>query len=394
MKYNFDQIIDRKNTNSTKWEPEVLEEMFGTSDVLPFWVADMDFKVAQPIIDAVVERAKHGIYGYAVRTDSYFDAIINWTSNRFGWEIEKDWIEYTPGVVPAINFILQTLGKSGDKVLIQEPVYYPFKRSIVNNGLEPVINLLKNNNGKYEINFEDFEEKIKDPDTKFFILCNPHNPVGRIWSREDLIKIGNLCLENNVFVIADEIHNDLVYSGNSHTIFASINEDFAMNSITCTAPSKTFNLAGMQASNIIIPDSKIMEEYRKTIEKHNIGGQNPLSIVALEAAYNYGEEWLEELLVYLEGNIEFISDYLEKHLPKARFKKPEATYLAWIDLREYETNGERLEKIIIEKGKVAFDGGSWFGEGGQGFVRVNFACPRNLLKEGLSRMVKAVKNIG
>ena len=393
MEYNFDQIIDRKNTNSAKWEPEVLEEMFGNSDVLPFWVADMDFKVAQPIEDAVVERAKHGIYGYAVRTDSYFDAVINWTSRRFGWEIERDWIEYTPGVVPAINFILQTLGKPGDKVLIQEPVYYPFKRSIINNGLEPVVNLLKEDDGKYEIDFEDFEEKIKDLDTKFFILCNPHNPVGRIWSREDLIKIGNLCLENNVFIIADEIHNDLVYSGNTHTIFASINSDFAMNSITCTAPSKTFNLAGMQASNIIIPDSKIMEEYRKTIEKHNIGGQNPLSIVALEAAYNYGGKWLEELLVYLEGNIEFISEYLEKHLPKAKFTKPEATYLAWIDLREYESNGEKLEKTIFEKGKVAFDGGTWFGQGGEGFVRINFACPRSLLKEGLDRLVKAIESL-
>ncbi|HSH36201.1 MalY/PatB family protein [Schnuerera sp.] len=393
MKYNFDQIINRENTNSTKWDPDTLKEMFGTSDILPFWVADMDFKVADPIVDAVVKRAEHGIYGYATRTDSYFDAIINWTRNRFKWDIEKEWIEYTPGVVPAINFILQAFTKPGDKVLIQEPVYYPFKRSINNNNLKVVNSPLKYDGEKYEIDFVDLEEKIKDQDIKIFILCNPHNPVGKVWDKEDLIKIGNLCLENDVLVVSDEIHNDLVYSGNTHTMFASISEKFAMNSITCTAPSKTFNLAGMQASNIIIPNPKLMEEYRQVLEKHNISGQNPLSIVALEAAYNYGEEWLEELLIYLEGNIEFIFNYLIEHLPKAKFIKPEGTYLAWVDLREYEMNGERLEKTIIEKGKVAFDGGTWFGENGEGFIRINFACPRSLLEEGLSRLVNAVNRL-
>ena len=391
MLFRSDEIIDRKGTNSAKWEPEALKEMFGASDVLPFWVADMDFRIAQPIIDAVVERAKHGIYGYGIRTDSYFDAIINWTSKRFGWNIEKEWIEYTPGVVPAINYILQAFTQPGDKVLIQEPVYYPFKNSIINNNLQVVNSPLKCNGEKYEMDFQDFEEKIKDPELKAFILCNPHNPVGRVWDKEDLIRIGNLCLENDVLVISDEIHNDLVYSGNTHTMFASISEEFAMNSITCTATSKTFNLAGMQSSNIIIPNPKLMEEYRKVLERHNIGGQNPLSIVAIEAAYNYGEEWLEELLTYLEGNIDFMETYLKKHLPKAKLIKPEATYLAWVDLRAYETNGEKLEKTIIEKGKVAFDGGTWFGEGGEGFVRINFACPRNLLEEGLDRMVRAIK---
>lgn len=393
MKYNFDEIINRKNTNSVKWNPETLEEMFGTSNVLPFWVADMDFKVAQPIIDAVVERAQHGIYGYATRTDSYFDAIINWTSKRFGWNIKKEWIEYTPGVVPAINYILQAFTQPGDKVLIQEPVYYPFKNSIINNTRQVLNNPLRYNGEKYEFDFQDFEEKIKEPEVKVFILCNPHNPIGKAWDKEDLIKIGNICLENNVLVISDEIHNDLVYTGNSHTMFPLINEEFAMNSITCTAPSKTFNLAGMQASNIIIPNPKLMDEYRKVLERHSIGGQNPLSIVAVEAAYNQGEEWLEELLVYLEDNIEFMLDYLSKHLPKAKIIKPGATYLAWIDLKEYETDGERLEKTLIEKGKVALDGGTWFGQGGEGFVRMNFACPRSLLEEGLDRVVEGVRSL-
>lgn len=390
MKYNFDQVIDRAGTNSSKWDPDVLEEMFGEPEAMPFWVADMDFKAAQPIIDAVVKRAEHGIYGYSKRTDSYFEAIVNWTRKRFGWEIKKEWIEYTPGVVPAVNYIIQAFCKPGDKVIIQQPVYYPFKNAIENNGCHMVNNGLKFNGEYYEIDFEDFEEKAKDPKVKMFILCSPHNPVSRLWTEEELLKLGQICLENDILVIADEIHNDLVYSGYKHIMFASLKEEFAMNSITCTAPSKTFNLAGMQASNIIIPNPKLMEGFRRTLERNSIGGQNPLSIVALEAAYNEGEEWLEQLLEYLEGNIEFIHEYLAKYLPKAKLIKPEATYLGWIDLRAYEEDGEKLEKLLAHEGKVALDGGTWFGEGGAGFMRLNYACPRTLLEEGLKRICTAI----
>lgn len=392
MKYDFDQLIDRSGTNSTKWNPETLEEMFGDPDILPFWVADMDFKTAQPIIDAIVKRAEHGIYGYSKREDSYYQAIIDWTKNRFGWEVKKEWIEYTPGVVPAINYLLQTYCKPGDKVIIQEPVYYPFKNAILNNGCQVSNNKLKFDGERYEIDFEDFEEKAKDPKVKMFILCSPHNPVSRLWTEEELTRLGEICLENDVLVIADEIHNDLVFPEYKHVMFAAINEDFAMNSITCTAPSKTFNLAGMQASNIIIPNPKLMEEFKRTLERNNVGGQNPLSIVAAEAAYTQGEEWLEQLLEYLQGNVDFIKEYLKEHLPKANMLDVEATYLAWIDLREYESDGEKLEKLIIEKGKVALDGGTWFGEGGDGFVRLNFACPRSLLEKALDGIAKALKD--
>lgn len=393
MQYNFDEVIDRSGTNSTKWDKATLEEKFDEPNALPFWVADMDFKAAQPIIDAIIERTEHGIFGYSTRTDSYYDAIINWTKKRFGWEIDKRWIEYTPGVVPAINFFVQAYCEIGDKVLIQQPVYYPFSDAIKNNGCSLVNSELIYNGETYEIDFQDFERKAKDPKVKMFILCNPHNPISRVWKKKELIKLGKICIENNILVISDEIHNDLIYPKYKHIMFASISNEFALNSITCTAPSKTFNLAGLQASNIIIPNKKIMEEFREILLKNNIGAQSPLSMTALEAAYNYGEEWLEQLLEYLEGNISFIKEYLKIHLPKAKLIEPQATYLGWIDLREYESNGEKLEKTIIEKGKVAFDGGTWFGSGGAGFMRINYACPRVLLEEGLQRLCKSLNEI-
>lgn len=393
MKYNFDEVIDRIGTDSIKWDPATLKQFFGEEGVLPLWVADMDFKAAEPIINKLRERVDHGIYGYSARPDSYYESIVNWTKRRFGWDIKKEWIEFTPGIVPAINYLVQALCMPGDKILIQEPVYYPFAKSIENNGCHVVVNQLEFNGEEYHIDFADFEEKVKDPKVKMFILCSPHNPVSRVWTEEELIKMGELCLANDVLVISDEIHNDLVYSGYKHIMFASLSEEFAKNSVTCTAPSKTFNLAGMQASNIIIPNKEIMNKYREQLERHNISIQNPFSIIALEAAYNEGEEWLEELLQYLEGNIKFIKEYLEKYLPKAKLISTQATYLGWIDLREYETDGEKLEKIVVKEGKVGLDGGTWFGKGGAGFMRLNFACPRTLLEEGLSRLCKAVNTI-
>lgn len=386
MIYDFDKVVDRKNTNSKKWDPETLEEMFGESDALPLWVADMEFEVAKPIKDAVLKTAEHGIYGYSKRPDSYFDAIINWTKKRFDWKIKKEWIVFTPGIVPAVNYIIQGFCKKGDNVLIQEPVYYPFAKSIKNNGCNVINNPLKFNGEEYEIDFDDFEYKIKNENIKIFILCSPHNPISRVWRKEELKKMGEICLENNVLIVADEIHNDLVYSQYKHTIFGSLGEELAMNSIICTAPSKTFNLAGMQASNIIIPNEKYRQIYENILEKNHVGGQNPLSIAAVEAAYKEGEEWLDQLIDYLQSNIKVIEDHLKENLPKAKLIKPEATYLGWIDLREYETNGEVLEKLISTEGKLALNGGTWFGKGGDGFVRINYACSKSLLKEGLSRL--------
>lgn len=390
MKYDLEQIIDRTGTNSMKWEGEKLIQKFGRGDVLSFWVADMEFKVAEPIIEALRKRVEHGIYGYSMRPDSYYNAIIDWTKTRFGWEIKKEWIDVTPGIVPAINYVIQTFCKPGEKVLIQQPVYYPFGQAIENNGVYIVNNPLVFNGESYDIDFDDFEKKAKDPKVTLFILCSPHNPVSRVWTKEELEKVGKICLDNNVLVVADEIHNDLIFSGATHTMFASINEEFAANSITCTAPSKTFNLAGLQTSNIIIPNEKLRIKFQQTLERLAIGDQNPLSIVAVEAAYREGGEWLEQVLSYLEGNIEFINSYLEKNLPDAKLIKPQATYLGWLDLRSYEENGAKLEKIIIEEAKLGLDGGTWFGPEGAGFMRINYACSRILLEKGLERLCNAL----
>ena len=393
MKYNFDEVIDRSGTGAMKWDPDNLKLMFGHEDVLPFWIADMDFEVAEPIVEALRKRVEHKIYGYTGRTQSYYDSIVNWTKRRFGWDIKREWIEYTPGIVPAINYLVQAFCAPGDKVLIQQHVYYPFANAIRNNGCQVVVNTLKHVGDSYEIDFDDFEEKVKDPRVKMFVLCSPHNPVSRVWTEEELTKIGELCLANDVLVISDEIHNDLVYSGHKHIMFGAIKEEFAQNSVTCTAPSKTFNLAGMTSSNIIIPNRDIMAKFREQLERNCVTLQSPLSMVAVEAAYNEGEEWLEQLLSYLEGNIKFMKEYLGEHLPKAKLIDVQATYLAWLDLRDYETDGEKLQDWITKEGKVALDGGTWFGEGGSGFVRINFACPIELLEEGLSRICKAVNSI-
>ena len=390
MKYNFDEIIDRSGTNSSKWEPEVLKELFGEPDLMPFWVADMDFKVAEPIVEAIVKAAQHGIYGYSNRPASYYQAIIDWTERRFGWKLEKEWIEYTPGIVPAVNYAIQAFCMPGDNVLIQQPVYYPFANAINNNGCHVVSNDLIFDGEKYNMDIKDLEEKLKDPKTTMMILCSPHNPVSRIWSREELKKVAQLCLENEVLLISDEIHNDLVFSGYKHTIFGLVGDEYLNNLIVCTAPSKTFNMAGMQSSNVIIPNSSLMRRFRRVLERNSIGSQNPLSIVSLEAAYNHGEEWLEQLLEYLEGNIQFIDEYMKNNIPKARMIKPQATYLAWIDFSAYVDEGSKIEELMAKKGKIAMDGGTWFGSQGAGFMRLNFACPRELLRQGLDRMKLAI----
>ena len=390
MKYNFDEIIDRSGTNSSKWEPEVLKELFGEPDLMPFWVADMDFKVAEPIVEAIVKAAQHGIYGYSNRPASYYQAIIDWTERRFGWKLEKEWIEYTPGIVPAVNYAIQAFCMPGDNVLIQQPVYYPFANAINNNGCHVVSNDLIFDGEKYNMDIKDLEEKLKDPKTTMMILCSPHNPVSRIWSREELKKVAQLCLENEVLLISDEIHNDLVFSGYKHTIFGLVGDEYLNNLIVCTAPSKTFNMAGMQSSNVIIPNSSLMRRFRRVLERNSIGSQNPLSIVSLEAAYKHGEEWLEQLLEYLEGNIQFIDEYMKNNIPKARMIKPQATYLAWIDFSAYVDEGSKIEELMAKKGKIAMDGGTWFGSQGAGFMRLNFACPRELLRQGLDRMKLAI----
>lgn len=392
MKYNFDEIVNRKNTNSVKWNPNFVKATFDDEGILPLWIADMDFKCPQPVIDAVLKTAREGIYGYSDRTESYYEAVIHWHQKRKNWIIDKNWILFSPGIVPALYYAVQTLCHPGDKVVIQTPVYYPFLSAITDNGYHPVFNQLILKDEKYIMDFEDLNEKVKDPKVKMLILCSPHNPVGRVWAKEELKKLGDICIENNVLVVSDEIHSDLVYKGSVHIPFASISDSFAQNSIICTAPSKTFNMAGLHMSNIIIPNTLIRQEFSNTLEKTTNKFPNIFGIEACTTAYEYGEEWLEQLLSYLEDNLDFIKHFIKERLPNVKLIQPEATYLAWLDFSAVESDIHKLEKLIQRKAKVALDEGYVFGKGGEGFERINFACPRSILEEALKRIEAAVNS--
>ena len=386
MKYNFDEIISRRNTNCIKWDR-------GEVDVLPMWVADMDFKAAQPIIDAMKEKLDSGIFGYTMHPDTYYNAIISWWDRRHGFKIKKDWVVFCPGIVPALSYLVRALTSHGDKVLLQSPVYYPFYRVITNNGCEVVDNPLKLVGEKYEIDFEDLESKASDPKVKLMLLCSPHNPVGRVWTKEELVKIGDICEKHQVLVIADEIHCDLVYKGYKHIPFAQINESFLMNSITCTAPSKTFNLAGLQVSNLIIPSRSLRMKFKQILEINEIAEPNVFSVDALIAAYNEGEEWLTQLIKYLEGNLKYLIGFIESNIPNLKVIKTEGTYLVWVDCRALGMSSKELDVLFTKNARVWFNNGSTFGLNGEGFVRINIACPRELLKEGLERAKRVISDL-
>ena len=391
MKYNFDKVVNRFNTESIKWD--IIEEKYGHKDVIPMWVADMDFEVAKPISEAIKKRASHEIYGYTLKGDSYYEAVINWMDKHHNWHIKKEWINYTPGVVPALNYIIRTYANSGDEIIIQTPVYHPFYSSVKNNGCIIVENPLIYENGSCKMDYEDLKKKITHR-TKILVLCNPHNPVGRVWSKDELIKLGQICIENNILVVSDEIHFDLIYKGNEHTVFASISEEFAQNSVICTAPSKTFNSAGLQVSNIIIPNKKLRNLYNITLE-NNAGNEiNSFAAVALEAAYNEGEEWLQQLLLYLGENLNFLMQYFEERIPKIKVIKPEGTYLVWIDCLALNMSPSELEEFFVKKVKVGFNDGILFGAEGARFQRINIACSRSVLKEALERIEREINKGG
>jgi cysteine-S-conjugate beta-lyase len=388
MKYEFHKEINRLNTASEKWDE--VENLFGDKDILPMWVADMDFKVPEPVIEAIKERAEHGIFGYTARTESYFDAVINWMKRRHNWKVEKEWICHSPGVVPALSIIVQAFTNPGDKIIIQPPVYYPFTHVIERHGRKIVSNPLKFEDGQYRMDYDDLEDRI-DSDTKLMIISSPHNPVGRVWAKEELIRLGEICLKHNILIVSDEIHFDLIYKGHEHTPFAAISEEFAQNSIICTAPSKTFNLAGLQTSNIIIPNEGIRAKYSEALETLSIGMISTFGLVATESAYLYGEEWLDELLQYLQQNLDFLKDYIKVNIKELKVIQPEGTYLVWIDCRGLGMDAKTLEKLMQKEAKVALDEGYIFGKEGEGFTRINIACPRSILEEGLKRIDKAVK---
>ena len=389
--YSFDEVIDRSGTQSIKWD-------FYEKDTLPLWVADMDFRAPQPVIDAIMERVKHGIFGYTYYPSYYYDVLIKWFKRYYNWEIQKEWLVFTPGVLLAINLAIKSFSNPGDKVILQNPVYYPFYGIIQNNGCYVVLNPLKLINGRYQMDFENLEQIAKDSRTKILILCNPHNPVGRLWNQEELTRLGKICIKNGIVIIADEVHCDLVYPGYKHTSFASINGIFAQNSLTCTSASKTFNLPGLQLSNIIIPNQKLRQIFSSSLESIFIPDElgylpNVLSLVALHAAFEKCKNWLKSLILYIKDNFEFLNSFIKKSLPQIKVIEPEGTYLVWLDFRGLNMDDHQLETFLLEKAKVVLDGGYKFGQGGEGFQRINIACPRSILEKALDRIYYALKEI-
>lgn len=380
MKYNFDEIIPRRNSNSYKWDSAKED------DILPMWVADMDFRTAAPIIQALEKRVQHGIFGYTKVPDAYFNAIISWFQRRHHFQIERDWILFTTGVVPALSAVIKALTEPGDQVIVQSPVYNCFFSSIRNNQCEMVSNDLLYKDSTYTIDFKDLESKAANPKAKLLLLCSPHNPVGRVWKRDELEKIGEICLRHNVIVVSDEIHCDLVYPGHTHIPFASLNKEFLQHSVTCTAPSKTFNLAGIQVANIITANADIRKKIDKALNINEVCEINVFAVEALTAAYDKGEEWLNQLKSYLYDNYIYLNDYFARHLPQLSVLPLEATYLVWVDCRALKISSADIAEKLRRAEKLWINEGTMYGITGEGFIRLNIACPRENLIKGLEKI--------
>ncbi len=387
MHINFDEIINRKSTSCLKYD--FAAERGYPKDILPFWVADMDFRAPVPVIDALKTRADHGIFGYTQIKDDYFNVLQNWFRTRHDWEIERSDLVITPGVVFAVATAIRAFTRHGDAVLIQQPVYYPFANMIRQNERVLVDNPLHLIEGRYMIDFEDFEQKIVEHGVKLFILCSPHNPVGRVWTRAELEQITAICLRHNVIVVADEIHEEFVRSGFRHIPFASLSEEAAAITVTCTSPSKTFNLAGLQISNIFIRDKDLRRRFKEELSRTGYDEPNTLGLAGAKAAYEHGAEWLTQLLAYIEENHTRTKSFLTAHLPKVQIIAPEGTYLLWLDFRAYGLSDEALNEKIIREAHLWLDDGPIFGAGGSGFQRINIACPWSTLEMGLKNLAQA-----
>lgn len=384
MKYNFDEPIDRHNTNSYKWDSLNMER------VIPLWVADMDFKTAPCIIEALRKRVEHGIFGYTRVPDQYYEATINWFNRRHQWEIRAKDIIYTSGVVPAISAIIKALTIPGDKVIIQTPVYNCFFSSIRNNGCIASENQLIYKDNTYYIDFEDLERRASDPKAKVLLLCNPHNPSGRVWNYNELSEIYDICKKYNVTVVSDEIHCELVYPPFKYIPFCSLSDEVAQCSIACVSPSKSFNIAGLQIANIVCRDEEMKKKIDKAININEVCDVNPFGVLATIAAYNEGEPWLTELIDYLQRNYEFLVTFFNNNLPNIPVVKLEGTYLVWIDCRSVGISSVELEEKLIREGGVWLNPGAMYGDAGEGFMRINIACPRSRLEEGLKRLAKVI----
>ena len=386
---DFNSVIDRRGTRSLKYDFAKRRGM--PEDVLPLWVADMDFKTSSYIEDALVERAGHGIFGYSEVQKPYFEIIRAWMKKHHDWEVQEKWLVKTPGVVFALAMAVKAYTKPGDGVLIQLPVYYPFSEVVEDNRRKVVSsNLYLGEDNRYHIDFVDFEKKIVEERIKLFFLCNPHNPVGRVWTREELTRLGDICVKHHVIVVSDEIHQDFVFKG-KHLVFANLKKEYEDISIVCTSPSKTFNLAGLMVSNIFIPNRDLKQKFRRELAAAGTGMLDIMGLVACEAAYSMGEEWYRAMLSYVADNIEFTKRYVEEKLPGVRMVEHEGTYLVWLDFRELGLSTGELEKLMVYKAKLWLDSGKMFGEGGGGFQRINVACPWSVVSEALERIGKAIQ---
>ena len=389
MKYNFDEIIDRGGNRSAKYDERA--KKFGTADVIPLWVADMDFRTAQPIIDACVSKAEEGIWGYTSRPDSYFQAVQQWEQRRKGWTPDISLMSWSLGVVPALSSIVRLVSGDGDKILIQTPVYSEFYDVAEAWGREVVENPLVETDGKWSIDFDDFAEKVKQ--CRIFLLCNPQNPVGRVWEPEELRKMAELCVESGTLLVSDEIHSDLIFHGKRHTPTASLSPEIAANTITCISATKTFNLAGLQASTTIFPNKDMKRAFEEFWGRMDIRRNNAFSCVAMEAAYREGEEWLDQLLPYISGNFDYICDFCAKNIPQIKPNRPDATYLMWLDCRALSMTNEELRDFFIHKAQLGLNEGYTFGHSLAGFMRLNAACPRSTLEKAMRQLKAAVDSL-
>ena len=389
--YDFDRVVARGGTASYKWDQS--EKLFGRADILPLWVADMDFEPPREVVEAITKRAQEGIYGYTIRTDEYYEAVAGWLSRRHSWTVKHEWISSSPGIVPALSIIVQTFTEPGDGVILQSPVYYPFYDVIRMNGRTVVDNALVERDGRFTMDFELLERQAAEG-AKLLLLCSPHNPGGRVWTREELERLGDICLRYGVLVVADEIHHDLVFGGHRHTPFASVSDAFAQASMTCIAPSKTFNLAGLQAASVIIPNEAHRLKYNRALKTLSLHMESFFGLTAVVSSYTHGDEWLDQLLVYLEGNLRTLLDYVERHIPQVKPIRPEGTYMVWMDCRAVSEDPRELKRLMFERAGVAFSEGSVFGRQGAGYLRVNLACPRSILVEALERFAEAVRESG
>lgn len=403
MTFNFNEEINRFDTHCMKWEFEIIDKQavytdrahpkYGDDRLLPLWVADMDFQCPPAVIEALQERAAHGLFGYCKPDDDYYAAVVDWMARHYGRSIDRDWLVLTPGVVAALYMLVRTFTSPGDKVLIQPPVYHPFYAAIEATGRAIARNPLKLSGSQYLMDFEDLAAKTADPAVKLAILCSPHNPVGRVWTAAELARFGQICRDNNVLVVSDEIHCDLILQSHTFTTYAAINDEFAAGSIICTAPSKTFNLAGLHLSNIIVQDEELRSRFQQTLASNGMWGTNAFGVVAAEAAYRYGEPWLAEVMDYIEGNFHFLESYLAQNLPQLKVTPLEGTYLAWVDFGALGLDPQARSALLMDEAKVWLNSGEMFGPEGADFERINIACPRSVLADALERIKTMIESL-